>query len=134
MEGDGIHGILRWYVVRYVDTQWYKCHFESKNHAYLLVLFTQSMILMTLQKFLDLSSICSFGCQGLEIKKEFFYFFCKDFVIYLFYQSVLSCDTTRHAPVKASLFMWRLFSQRSSLNTSLHKVIVEYGAVLQIKL
>lgn len=59
-------------------------------------------------------------------KKEFFYFFCKDFVVYLFYQSVLSCDTTRLAPVKASLFMWRLFSHRSSLNTSLHKVIVEW--------
>jgi hypothetical protein len=97
MEGDGIHGILWWYVVRYVDTQWYKCHFESKNraglslfifsydqNAYLHDLFTQSMILMTLQKSLDLSSICSFGCEGLEIKKEFFYFFCKDFVIYLF--------------------------------------------------
>ena len=25
-----------------------------------------------LQKFLDLSSICSFGCEGLEIKKRFF--------------------------------------------------------------
>lgn len=70
-------------MVRYVDTQWYKCHFESKNraglslfiflydqNAYLHVLFTQSMILMTLQKSLDLSSICSFGCEGLEIKKK----------------------------------------------------------------
>lgn len=40
-----------------------------KMHIYLFYL--QSMILMTLQKFLDLSSICSFGCEGLEIKKEF---------------------------------------------------------------
>lgn len=83
MEGDGIHGILWRYMVRYVDTQWYKCHFESKNraglslfifsydqNAYLHDLFTQSMILMTLQKSLDLSSICSFGCEGLEIKKR----------------------------------------------------------------
>lgn len=33
MECDGIYGILWWYVVRHVDTQWYQCHFDSKNHA-----------------------------------------------------------------------------------------------------
>lgn len=39
-----------------------------KMHIYMFYL--QSMILMTLQKSLDLSSICSFGCEGLEIKKK----------------------------------------------------------------
>jgi hypothetical protein len=79
MEGDGIHGILWRYMVRYVDTQWYKCHFESKNRGglslfemHIYMFYLQSMILITLQKFLDLSSICSFGCEGLEIKKRFF--------------------------------------------------------------